>query len=175
MSIYINILGLLRANNYRLFFLLICTISAASISFAYFVEYIWGFPPCILCLYQRIPYFALFLISIAGLFIGYKRCFLMLIILTCLSSVILAVYHTGVERRIFSPTETCSAGEFISDNLSNEELLEKLYAAPIADCSKPAFKIFGFSMTEWNLLLSVVLLVFCVRLCFYSHPGASSL
>lgn len=159
MSIYKTILGMLKANNYRLFFLYMLLVSIGSIGFAFFVEFVLGFEPCFMCLYQRIPYYALSFAAIGGLVIKNTRLFLYSILLITISSTFLAGYHTGIERGIFNPTDKCSSGDFISKDLTHEELLEKLYSAPLADCSKPAFKIFSISMTEWNLILSFCLVI----------------
>jgi len=160
MSIFKRLLRSLVINNYSLFFIFICMISLGSIAFAYFVEFILGFEPCILCLYQRIPYYLMAFLSIAALILQQRRrCMLILLSLVFFSSLLLAAYHTGIERGIINPTDKCNSGDFITESLSNEELLAKLYAAPIADCSKPAFKIFAISMTEWNLILSLFLFI----------------
>lgn len=75
------------------------------------------------------------------------------------TSIILAAYHTGIEREIIAPTETCNAGFTIPEGASADEIRNMLYDAPIASCTRAALKVFGISMTEWNLLLNIVLLV----------------
>lgn len=159
MSIYKTLLSMLRSNNYRLFFLYMLLLSIGSLGFAYFVEFVLGFEPCSMCLYQRIPYFALSLTAICGIVLKNHKFFAYLIMLIFISSTILAGYHTGIERGIFNPTDTCTSGDLIEQGMSMEEMLAKIYAAPLADCSKPAFKIFSISMTEWNLLLSICLVI----------------
>ena len=159
MSIYNSLLGYLSANNYRLFFVYMLLLSIISLGFAYFVEFVLGFDPCILCLYQRIPYFLLALAAIGGLALKHTKCFLKLIILIFFSSTLLAAYHAGIERGIFNPTDKCSPTDYMTTGGDFDEMLEKLYSTRLADCAKPAFKIFGVSMTEWNLLLSLCLFI----------------
>lgn len=162
MSIYKSLLGYLTANNYKLFFVYMLLLSIGSLGFAYFVEFVLGFDPCILCLYQRIPYFALAFVSIGGLALNYHKCFLRLIGFIFLSSTLLAGYHTGIERGVIDPTDRCTHADSMTTGASFEEMLEKLYATPLADCSKPAFKIFAVSMTEWNLIMSLCLFIMSV-------------
>lgn len=162
MSIYKSLLNYLTANNYKLFFLYMLLLSIASLGFAYFVEFVIGVDPCILCLYQRIPYFILAIVSIGGLALSHYKCMVKLIILIFLSSTILAGYHTGVERGVINPTDRCTHTNNMTVGASFDEMLEKLYSTPLADCSKPAFKMFGVSMTEWNLILSLCLFIMSI-------------
>ena len=69
----------------------------------------------------------------------------------------LAGYHTGIERGWFNPTDTCNPGFNIPEGASADEIRQMLYDAPIATCTRAAFKIFGVSMTEWNLILNLCL------------------
>ena len=61
----------LKKNNYFYLFLSLVIFSLTSLLFAYFTQYILGYQPCPLCLYQRIPYF--FLITISLITIIYKK------------------------------------------------------------------------------------------------------
>lgn len=131
--------------------------------FAYFVQYALGFEPCILCLYQRIPYFVLTILSIAGLVLKNYNLLARMVLVTLFSSILLAAYHTGIERGIISPTETCNAGFNIPEGASADEIRDILYEAPLASCTKAAMKIFALSMTEWNLLLSAALFAVTLR------------
>ena len=72
---------------------------------------------------------------------------------------LLSGYHSGLERGIFPPMK-CSTHAKNLEDISVEEAKQVIYDAPIADCSKPAIKILGLSLTEWNLFLNFVLLAF---------------
>lgn len=141
----------------KLYFLSITSVAALAILFAFFVEYILGFEPCELCIYQRIPYYLLIVVGIAGFIAHQNKYLAYLISLIFFFAAILAGYHTGIERAWFAPSATCNPGFKMPKDVSVEEILEALYEAPVATCTKPAFKIFGFSMTEWNLFLNICL------------------
>ena len=141
----------------KLYFSGLVVLSTISISFAFFVEYVLGFEPCILCLYQRAPYYLLMLIGIMGLVFKDSKHLIYLALLVFLGSIILAGYHSGIEREWFNPTSTCNPGFNIPADASVDEIREMLYDAPIATCTRAAFKIFGVSMTEWNLILNICL------------------
>ncbi|MCK4934576.1 MAG: disulfide bond formation protein B [Simkaniaceae bacterium] len=51
----------------RIFILLAC-VAALILTASYCAEYIWKIVPCKLCRLQRLPYFALLICSIAGIF-----------------------------------------------------------------------------------------------------------
>ena len=144
----------------KLYFLSLIIISTTSLAFAFFVEYALGFEPCILCLYQRVPYYLLMLIGIAGMVFKNHKYPIYLALFVFFSAAMLAGYHAGIEREWFNPTDTCNPGFNIPENASVDEIRQMLYDAPIATCTKAAFKIFGISMTEWNLILNIVLF-FC--------------
>ena len=79
-------------------------------------EHIGGFIPCKLCLAQREPYYAgvpVALLAAAGAAFGWRNCFVrgMLVIAALLMSysVILAVYHSGVEWHWWPGPTDCGA------------------------------------------------------------------
>jgi disulfide bond formation protein DsbB len=141
----------------KLYFLGLILLSTISLSFGFFVEYVLGFEPCILCLYQRVPYYFLVLIGITGMIFKNHKYPIYFALIIFLGAAIIAGYHTGIEREWFDPTDTCNPGFNIPENASVDEIRQMLYDAPIATCTKAAFKIFWLSMTEWNLLLNILM------------------
>ena len=150
-----NLIRLITEHNDKLYFLGLIALSSISLLYAFFVEYILGFEPCILCSYQRVPYYLLILIGISGVVFRKYRCSLYIALVVFFGAAILAGYHTGIERGLFSPSDTCNPGFNIPDGLSADQIRELLYDAPIATCTRAAFKIFALSMTEWNLILNL--------------------
>lgn len=160
-----NLINNLIANNYRLFFILLLMIGTSAILFAFFVEFILGFMPCILCIYQRIPYFVLIASSLCGLLIKLNPLLIgYFIILTMVSSSMLAGYHTAIERGLIAPSAKCYNPVTFPPNISAAKIMEILDKQPIASCTKPAFKLLGLSMTEWNLLYSIFWSILCIYL-----------
>lgn len=138
---------------------LILILSVFGLCFAFFVEYIMQLAPCPLCVYQRFPYLVLIMLSIISL-INERTDYTKYYVLIILSSILLAGYHTGVERGIFELSSMCKPLVSISSNTPIEEFTKMLYSEPIATCSKPALVILNLSMTEWNLILNITLLVY---------------
>jgi len=73
-------------------------------------------------------------------------------------AIIIAFYHTGIERGVFELSSFCKPLVSVSDNISVADFKKMLYHKEIGLCNKPALVIFGLSMTEWNLLLNIFLL-----------------
>ncbi|MCP5506456.1 MAG: disulfide bond formation protein B [Chlamydiales bacterium] len=72
-------------------------IAVASLAISFFVEYVLGIRPCILCQLQRIPYFTVGGLAILGLFVRWKQGVIRVIQVCFLAGVILASYHTCVQ------------------------------------------------------------------------------
>ena len=141
-------------------YLLLLSLSIFSLAIAYFVEYIMHLTACPLCIYQRFPYLVFIFISIIAVTANDYKSYRKYLLVTTIAAIILAGYHTGIERGVFEISTLCTPLVSITDNISVTDFKKLLYNQEIALCNKPALVIFGFSMTEWNLLLNIVLLIF---------------
>lgn len=138
---------------------LILSASISALALAFFTEYALGFPPCKLCLYQRMPFVILTLLSLCGIFVlKWQKLWTILITFTIVIAIGVAGYHSGVERGFFEASDRCNPDVSMPDNLSASEIRDMLYAKSVATCTKPPFKILMLSMTEWNLLFNIGLL-----------------
>ena len=150
-----------KKNNIILIFIL-CIISVSIIG-AYVIEYILGYQPCKLCIYERIPYFfSIFLILEIIFFKKNIKFTLSLLSLTFLVSSILAFYHFGIEQGFIIESFLCESGK-VSEILAKEELLEQLKSNSIS-CKDESFTFLGFSLAAINTILSIALSVIFVRL-----------
>ena len=131
-------------------------ISLISIIFAYFIEYILGHQPCNLCLIERIPYgLSIILIISNYAFIKNEKFIILLLILIFTFSFIISFYHFGIEQSFFEESSVCGLKD-ASNIISKEELLKQLQVKTIS-CKDVTFKIFGFSLTAVNIILSLFL------------------
>ena len=109
---------------FKIFYSLIILLSLSSICYAFFVEYILGYKPCILCKYQRLPYILALIIGLIGFVKPSNKRVIFFIFLTFLISMTLSGYHVGIEQELYQSIFNCS-----DDNLSILEegkLLESL-------------------------------------------------
>lgn len=136
---------------------LLLILSLFSLFFAYFVEYILDIMACPLCIYQRFPYLAFIYISIIALCQNGQK-LVKYYIIACAITIIIATYHTGIERDFWKISSLCKPLVSISENTSIDSYKTMLYGEHVAGCSKPAIVIFYLSLTEWNLLLNLFLM-----------------
>ena len=94
--------------------------SLALILGAYSFEHIGGLHPCKLCLWQRYPHFLnIFLIFLFYLFP--KKSFVLVASISMLTSTILALYHVGVEKKLWLGPNSCSNSSI--EGLSTDQLV----------------------------------------------------
>ena len=138
-------------------------ISIISLSSAYFIEYILGYQPCNLCLIERIPYgLTVFLIILNYISRIDEKFIILLLSLTFAFSLIISFYHFGIEQGFFSESTVCGIKNS-SNIISKEELLKQLQIKTIS-CKDVTFRIFGFSLTVFNMIISLFLVIFLSKI-----------
>jgi disulfide bond formation protein DsbB len=149
--------------NIQILFLFLSSLMA--LTFAYMSEYFLKLAPCILCLYQRIPYFIALITSFAVLYLKkiktYKVLFFFLLLFLIESS--MALFHVAIEHGWVHETSSCSSNLDL-ENKSIEEARRSILESTTS-CSKPSILVFNYSMAELNLLYSTLItiyLIFCL-------------
>tara|TARA_B100001559_G_scaffold153196_1_gene128685 strand:+ start:639 stop:1127 length:489 start_codon:yes stop_codon:yes gene_type:complete len=142
---------------------IIFLISLISIISAYFIEYILGHQPCNLCLIERIPYgLSIILIILNYTFRKNEQFIILLLILVFAFSFIISFYHFGIEQNFFEESAVCGLKN-ASDIISKEELLKQLQLKTIS-CKDVTFRIFGFSLTTINIIISLFLTILLTKI-----------
>ena len=137
-------------------------ISFISIISAYFIEYILGHQPCNLCLIERIPYvISIFLIASNRFFFKNKKFLIILLILIFIFSFGVSAYHFGIEQGILVESSICGLKD-ASEIVTKDELLKMLNEKTIS-CKDVTFKIFGLSLTSYNMILSLFLIIILIK------------
>ena len=145
--------------------LAIFLISLVALISAYFIEYILGYQPCNLCLYERIPYFLAILI----LLINYKynkleKYIIILLALNFFIATILSLYHLGIEQGFIQESLLCDL-EKGANIIDKDEILKELQKKSIS-CKDVTFKIFGLSLTSFNIIISLLLTISLTKIYF---------
>ena len=141
----------------------ILIISFISIITAYYIEYILGHKPCNLCLIERIPYvISIFIILTNYIFKIDQKFVLLLLTLTFSFSFFISIYHLGIEQGVFKESAVCGLKN-TSDIISKEELLKLLNEKTIS-CKDVTFRVFGFSLTSINMILSLVIVIILIKI-----------
>ncbi len=138
--------------------------SAGALTGALYAQFALHLEPCILCLYQRIPFVVAMILALAGLALRNNpkavQTVLGLCSLAFLINAAIALYHSGVERHWWvSAVEGCAVPNFAE----NPNLLEKILTTPSSLCSVIpwADPVLGLSMANYNVLFSFGLFAGC--------------
>ena len=120
-----------------------------------------GVKPCILCLYQRVPY----IIAIFLCFFGYynlkNKLWIYLLVITFLISAILSGYHVGIENNVFNEFSGCTSN---NSNIVNKDELLKALKETQPNCKDVTFKLLGFSLATINLFLSIIIIILSIKI-----------
>ena len=87
-----------------------------------------------------------------------ERFIILLLILIFIFSLILSFYHFGIEQGFFEESAVCGLKDTLSV-ITKEELLEQLQVKAVS-CKDVTFRIFGFSLTAFNMIISLILVIF---------------
>ena len=150
--------------NKKNFYLFILFYSFLAIFFALYIEYILGYNPCKLCLYQRIPYIIAIFISFIGYNYFKNNKILILIVIVFSISVMVSGYHYGIENNIFEEFSGCTTNSL--EIVDKKELLKSLNDN-ITSCKDANFKLFGISLAGINLLFSLLIVIYSLRTLLY--------
>jgi disulfide bond formation protein DsbB len=142
----------------------ITSISLLALIMALIAEHVFGLAPCILCIYQRIPYLLGAGIALAGFvlfrFFGKPLAAqraTALCAVVFLAEAALAFYHSGVEQHWWvSIFEGCKVS--FSDG---GDLLAQIEQAQAVRCDEIPWQLFGLSMAAYNTLMSTGLFIVC--------------
>lgn len=126
--------------------------SAAMLLGAWGFQYLGGMAPCKLCIWQRYPHGAAFLIGGLALALPTVRFLPVAGAVAALATAGVGVYHTGVERGWWEGPSTCTSGDI--GGLSTQQLMEQIMAAPLVRCDEVPWEMFGLSMASWNAIVS---------------------
>ena len=141
----------------KYYFLLMFLVSLSIISGAYVLEYFYDFPPCKLCIYQRIPYFLVLFVCIISFFVKYKNIYFYSIFFLFFSSFLIALFHSIVERGLIKYESSCTSS--VSNFESIEDLRIHLEGIPLTKCDEIIFSFMGLSLANINSIISLILVL----------------
>ena len=140
----------------KLLIKIIFLVSILALASAFFIEYILGHQPCNLCIFERIPYLlAIIIILLNFKFNQFEKFFILLLVIVFLFGAILSLYHLGIEQGFIQESLVCDLKSG-SNLLSKEEILKQLQEKNVS-CKDVTFKIFGLSLTSYNILISLLI------------------
>lgn len=149
----------LKKENYLqiLFILSILILSSALI-----IEYGFGYQPCNLCKIERIPYgLAIIILVLNNIFRKDQSFYGVLLMLIFSFSIIISVYHFGIEQGLIEESKVCASKNL--NLLTKEDVLNSLKELNIS-CKDVAFRIFGLSLTTYNIFTSIIMLFISIKI-----------
>lgn len=162
--------------NSRAAFFFFGVISAVALAAVYVAEYRFGLAPCQLCVFQRIPHMIVVGLCVLGLALDGKwtksaPVFLGLTALSFAANTVIAVYHSGVERKWWpSFLEGCTIPQIEG---SITDVLAQIQAAPLVRCDEIPWTdpVIGLSMANYNaaicFALALAAAACCIRFRFF--------
>ena len=152
-------------NRKNLLIKFIFLVSIFALVSAFFIEYILGHQPCNLCILERIPYLlAIIVVLLNYKFIQFEKFFILLLTIIFLIGTILSLYHLGIEQGFIEESLVCDLKNK-SNLLSKEEILKQLQEKSVS-CKDVTFKIFGLSLTSYNILISLIISISTGKIYF---------
>ena len=146
----------------KIYLKIILLISGISLISAYYIEYVLGHQPCNLCLIERIPYGLSIILIIINFVLNKNEKFIILLLtLIFIFSLTISIYHFGIEQNFFQESPVCGLKDAV-DIISKEEILKQLDKKSIS-CKDVTFRIFGFSLTAINILISLLLIIISIK------------
>ena len=136
--------------------------NAAALLFALIMQFGFGLEPCVLCLWQRVPYCVAGVLALAAwLWKPYGRQAVFLLALAAAAYLVgmgLAVFHSGVELHWWEGTAGCAVQPL--NGGSPADLREALLHTAMPHCDHIAWTFLGLSMANYNIALSLALAFF---------------
>ena len=140
-------------------------ISFIALISAYFIEYILGHQPCNLCVYERIPYFlAILIVLINHKYNKLEKYLILSLAIIFLIATILSLYHLGIEQGFIQESLLCDL-EKGANIIDKDEIIKQLEQKSIS-CKDVTFKIFGLSLTNYNIIISLLLTIGLTKIYF---------
>ena len=124
-------------------------------------QYVFGYRPCILCYYQRIPYVVAAIFALLSLWPfnpSIQRFLLRLAGLAFAANAAIAFYHVGVEQHWWA-FSACEVGFEALPN-SPEALIAALGGPAPVRCDEIPVQFMGISLAGGNLIASVFLTIY---------------
>jgi len=138
----------------RLYTKLLALVGAGALAAAYISQFGFGLEPCILCLYQRIPYALVALLGFVGMMHPHLIKSIMVfaaVVFACGAAI--AAYHFGVEKHWWASAMGCTGGA--SKPFTTQDLMQSMQKKQPKACDAVDWTLFGVSMAGWNVLFSI--------------------
>lgn len=145
-----------RSGSLRLANVFAMAVPAMLLGGALLFEHVGGLRPCEMCMMQRWPHLAAFVIALLGWLIRplwARRAVLMTAAGGIAASGLVAIDHLGVERKWWEGHTACTSS--LPTGLTTAEYLDAMMRMPLVRCDTPQWTMFGLSLADMNAIASM--------------------
>ncbi len=141
-------------------FIIVFLFSLVAMTFAFILQYAYGYSPCKLCVYQRIPYYLILVLGVLYFFIKkYFKIVYLFFIALIIFELAISGYHSLTTFGIIE-YNGCEAALLPTDiNKLKEELMSN---SLITTCSDANLPYFGIPLSVYNFLFSITFLILII-------------
>jgi disulfide bond formation protein DsbB len=149
----------------RPFYLLLALGCSALLAYGYYLQFVDELEPCPLCIFQRIAYFTVILISLVGLIHGPGvvgiRVYSALLGVASLLGAAIAGRQVWLQHLPADKIPECGPDlEYMLEIFSYTETLEKVFTGS-GECAVVDWTFLSFSIAEWSLFCFVCMAILC--------------
>ncbi|MFO1113174.1 MAG: disulfide bond formation protein B [Rhodospirillales bacterium] len=149
--------------------LAILLMSLGALAAALTGQYVFGLEPCVLCLWQRLPFALTAVLAAVALpprwAEGRRPHAIGIAALIFAAGAGLAFYHVGVQQHWWQSVAGCGGAPV--SGLSIEDLSPAALAHPPKPCDVVDWQFLGLSLAGWNTVISTALAAGCVAALIY--------
>lgn len=131
-------------------FILLLAISSLALMISLGAEAITGISPCRICILQRVCFFSVAILAIAGIFSSMKYAIGWLLLLVSFISFSIACYHIGIQLDFFTDSCMITSPSDLND-------FKKMLFQSQPSCSTIHW-LFGLPISAWSLFVSLICL-----------------
>ena len=133
-------------------------IAIFALLFAFYLQYILGYEPCKLCMYQRYVYILVILLSLLGFFLHKSKLIPILLIILFIIITSIGFWHLGIEQQWWAASLECSG---ITENIGSlKEELKNINNRPVATCDQVSPKFLNITLVQWSFIYALVSSIF---------------
>lgn len=142
-------------------------LNLAPLLVAYFIEYVIQVPPCRLCIYQRLPYWFLFFVSLVAITLKSRACGIdykvicKLAFLAYFIGFAISFFHLGVENGWFNYKSSCAFNRNTFSTFAEYKAF--IESADLVFCDVKQVTLLGATMATYNSVYNLL----CIFLVYF--------
>lgn len=142
--------------NPRLWFALTAVGCAALLGFGYYLQFVQHIEPCPMCIFQRLCYMAIVVITVLGALHGPRRGGIYVYgVMTCIAAILgaaIAARQTWLQHMPADQVPACGPGlEFMLQQFPLAQVIKQALRGT-GECAAVDWTFLSFSIAEWSLL-----------------------